>query len=477
MRRTKIVCTIGPASRSPEVLRQLVVSGMNVARLNFSHGSKEEHAEQIAVIRQLESEIGKPIAILQDLPGPKIRTGKMEKPVTLIQGQEFIFTTRDVPGDSNAVNLPFPELVKQAVKGGRIFVADGQLEFCIEDTTPTDIITRVVIGGTIDSHKGVNMPGAELSLPSVTNDDIKDLEFGLAHDIDWVAASFVRSASDLDQIKEIIKSSGKNVLLIAKIEKAEAVRNIDAIIEASDGIMIARGDLGVEMPLEAVPTIQKEIIRKCNNAGKPVITATQMLESMLHNRRPTRAEVTDVANAIFDGSDAVMLSGETAIGEYPIDAVSMMSRIALEAEGSLDYHRIWEERSAAASVTVTEAIAQATVNIASHLNASAIITPTWSGATAKAVSKYRPSSLIVAASTVPRTHRQLALSWGVYSILVAPSRNTDDMIEEAVDGVLKAGLVNEGDTIVLTAGIPAGVPGRTNLIKVHIVGQAVSSRV
>ncbi|MHB0998788.1 MAG: pyruvate kinase [Armatimonadota bacterium] len=475
MRRTKIVCTIGPATQSEEVMMQIAVAGMNVARLNFSHGTMDEHAQRIDTIRQIERELGQPIAILQDLPGPKIRTGVMPGTVDLVQGHKFVFTTRETPGSIDEVNLPYPEMVAQAEEGNQIFVADGQLEFRIVEVTDTDIITTVVIGGPMSSHKGVNMPGARLSLPSVTDADIEDLIFGLAHDVDWVAASFVRCAADLEPVREAIKQSKKNVLLLAKIEKAEAVMDIDAIIEAADGIMVARGDLGVEIPLESVPTIQKNIIRKCNNAGKPVITATQMLESMIHNRRPTRAEVTDVANAIFDGTDAIMLSGETAVGDYPVDTVTMMSKIAVEAENSLDYHRLWEERAAAAVVSVTDAIAQSTVDIALDLDAAAIVTPTSSGATARAVSKYRPSAPIIAAPTMPSTSRQLALSWGVYPVLVAPSRSTDDMIQEAVEGAARAGLVKDGDTIVLTAGIPAGVPGRTNLIKVHTVGQAMSS--
>jgi pyruvate kinase len=473
MRRTKIVCTIGPATESPEMLRALVEAGMNVARLNFSHGTKEQHGERIKQLRQIERERNIPIAILQDLPGPKLRTGPMAKPVKLQPGQKFVFTTRDVPGSEEEVNLPYPELVKQAQPGAPIFVDDGQLEFRVESTTSTDIITTVVVGGILGAHKGINMPGTNIPLPSVTESDIEDLEFGLAHDVDWVAASFVRHASDLEPIKEIIHSSGKPTKLIAKIEKGEAVQEIDAIIEAADGIMIARGDLGVEMPIEKVPALQKEIISKCNLAGKPVITATQMLDSMIHNRRPTRAEVTDVANAILDGTDAVMLSGETAIGEFPIDTVKMMAKIAIEAERSLNYRQLWLERSQITAKNVTDAIAQATVDIALDLEATAIVTPTSSGMTPRAVSKYRPPAPIVAAATSPATYRQLALSWGVYSVLVAPSRNTDDMLEEAVEGVKRTGLVKEGDIVVLTAGVPAGVPGRTNLIKVHTVGQAI----
>jgi pyruvate kinase len=444
---------------------------MNVARLNFSHGTRDEHARHMHDIHVIEREMGAPIAILQDLPGPKLRTGAMVADVTLLQGQRFTFTTREILGTAQEVNLPHPELVRQAKVGGQVFLADGQLEFRIEDVTSTDLITIVVIGGTIGSHKGVNMPGADVSLPSVTETDMADLAFGLEHDIDWVAASFVRSANDLEPVLQAIRDSGKPTRLIAKIEKAEAVADIDAIIEVADAIMVARGDLGVEMRLESVPEVQKSIIRKCNNAGKPVITATQMLESMIHNRRPTRAEVTDVANAIFDGTDAVMLSGETAMGEFPVETVTMMSKIAVQAESSLNYRRLWEERTAAVTNTVTDAIAQSTVDIALDLSAAAIVTPTSSGATARAVSKYRPSAPIVAAATIPCTYQQLALSWGVYPVLVAPSRNTDDMIQEAVEGAERAGLVKNGDTVVLTAGVPAGVPGRTNLIKVHTVGQ------
>ncbi|MHB0911925.1 MAG: pyruvate kinase [Armatimonadota bacterium] len=475
MRRTKIVCTIGPASKSRTMLRRLAEAGMNVARLNFSHGTHGEHAQRIRDLREIESLLGRPIAILQDLPGPKLRIGSIQETVTLIPGQRFIFTSRDVPGNGEEVNLPHPELIAQAKPGEQVFVADGDLEFKVEEVTPTDMVTTVVIGGEIGSHKGIAMPAAEMSLPSVTETDIEDLRFGLEHDIDWVAASFVRNARDLEPIRQLIADSGKSVRLIAKIEKAEAVRDIDAIIEKADGIMVARGDLGVEMPLEKVPNVQKTIIAKCNRAGKPVITATQMLDSMIRNRRPTRAEVTDVANAIFDGTDAVMLSGETAIGRFPVETVRMMSKIAVEAESALDYRRLWKEKSAVAAKTVTDAIAQSTVDIALDLEASAIVTPTSSGATARAVSKYRPFAPIVAAATIPSTFRQLSLSWGVYPVLVVPSRNTDDMIDEAVEGAMRAGLVKDGDTVVLTAGIPAGVPGRTNLIKVHTVGRAVGT--
>ena len=475
MRRTKIVCTIGPTSESEEILRRLAKAGMNVARLNFSHGTRDEHGKRMSDIREIEQALGTPIAILQDLPGPKLRTGPMSEVVSLSPDQRFTFTTRDVPGSAEEANLPYPELLRQAQVGQQVFVDDGQLEFRVESSTHTDIVTRVVVGGPLGAHKGVNMPGTTFSLPSVTEKDIEDLQFGLANDVDWVAASFIRSAGDLDPLREMVKKSEKAVRLIAKIEKREAVADVDAIIEAADGIMIARGDLGVEMPLENVPTIQKTIIRKCNDAGKPVITATQMLDSMIRNRRPTRAEVTDVANAILDGADAIMLSGETAIGRFPVDAVAMMSKIAVQTESTLDYRRLWEEKAFTAAKTVTDSIAQATVDIALDLGAAAIVTPTSSGATARAVSKYRPAAPIIAAATLPSTFRQLALSWGVYPVLVAPSRNTDDMIDEAVEGATRAGLVKEGDTVVLTAGIPAGVPGRTNLIKVHTVGQAFAT--
>jgi pyruvate kinase len=457
------------------MLRMLAKAGMNVARLNFSHGTHDEHLQNINEIRAIENETGEPIAILLDLPGPKIRTGDMPGTVTVTQGQKFVFTTRDVPGSAEEVNLPYPELVQQAQAGQRIFVADGQLEFAVDSVTPTDIITHVVVGGPISGHKGVNIPGTKMSMASITESDLCDVQFGLEHDVDWIAASFIRDAQDLFPVTKMIRKSQKPVKLIAKIEKAEAVQDIDNIINCVDGIMVARGDLGVELPLEKVPEIQKSIIKKANKAGKPVITATQMLESMTSNRRPTRAEVTDVANAIFDGTDAVMLSGETAIGEYPVETVQTMSRIAQEAELSLDYRVLWEEKNDIAPNNVTDAIAQATVDITLDLQASAIVTPTSSGMTARAVSKYRPRAPIVAACTTDFTNRQLALSWGVYPILVKPSRSTDDMITEAVDGAKRAGLVRDGDTVVLTAGVPAGVPGRTNLIKVQVVGQEVTT--
>lgn len=472
MRRTKIICTIGPATESEEMLRALAESGMNVARLNFSHGTQEEHGQRIATIRRIESELGKPIAILQDLPGPKLRTGPMAPgTVDLVPGQRFVFTTRDVPGSAEEANLPHPELIREARPGQQIFVADGDFEFHVEEVTDTDMVTRVIIGGPLGARKGINMPDAELDLPSITDDDIDDLRFGLAQDVDWVAASFVRRASDLAPIREMIAESGKPVRLMAKIEKAEAVRDIDSIIDAVDGIMVARGDLGVELPIEKVAVAQKMIIHKCNRAGKPVITATQMLDSMIRNRRPTRAEVSDVTNAVFDGTDGTMLSGETAIGKFPIETVLMMRAILLETEETLDYCHLMEESVRQSANTVTDAIAQASVSLAWDLSAAAIITPTSSGATARAVSRYRPAAPIIAAPTLLSTYRQLALSWGVYPVLVAPGANTDEMIQEAVRGADLIGVVKQGDTVVLTAGIPAGIPGRTNLIKVHVVGQ------
>jgi pyruvate kinase len=457
------------------MLTRLAKAGMNVARLNFSHGTLEEHASRIKDIREIEKKLRVPIATLQDLPGPKIRTGDMPESIELKSDQQFIFTTRTVPGSEHEVTLPYPELIAQAKVGHQVFVADGQLEFRVEAVSETDITTKVVVGGPMGARKGVNMPGADVSIPSVTQTDMDALKFGLENDVDWVAASFVRTARDLEPIRWMIQTSGKPTRLIAKIEKREAVEDIDAIIEVADAIMVARGDLGVEMPLEEVPEVQKTIIKKCNDAGKPVITATQMLDSMIHNRRPTRAEVTDVANAIMDGTDAVMLSGETAIGQFPIDTVLMMSKVAEKAEASLDYARLWQEKTSGAANTVTDAIAQATVEIALDLAATAIVTQTLSGATARAVSKYRPEAPIIGATTLDTTFRQLMLSWGVYPVLVAPSRNTDDMIEEAVEGAKRAGLVKDGDTVVLTAGVPAGVPGRTNLIKVHTAGQAVGA--
>lgn len=470
MRKTKIVCTIGPACSSEECVKNLIKAGMNVARLNFSHGTQEEHAERIEMIRSLSASLGQPVGILQDLSGPKIRLGKIAgKSVHLANGRSFTFTTREVDGDENEVTLPYPEFVEQVKKGSTIFVDDARLQFRVISKTDTDIATRVVIGGELSSKKGVSVPGTRLCAAPLTGKDISDLEFGLRHGVDWVAISFVRTPNDRAAADDVMSRVGIKRPLIAKIERPEAVSAIDEIINAFDGIMVARGDLGIELPIYDVPIIQKSIIRKCNAAGKPVITATQMLDSMISNPRPTRAEASDVANAILDGTDATMLSGETAAGDYPVESVKMMARIALRAERSISYTAELRERTSMPARSVTEAIGQASAELAADLKVAAVVTCTATGTTARLVSKYRPPSLVVAAVSRPDAVGQLTLSWGVMPLSVPASDSTDDLISVAVRSARKAGYVRPGDTVVVTAGVPVGVPGNTSLIRVMSV--------
>jgi len=470
VRKTKIVCTIGPASSSPEALAALVKAGMDVARLNFSHGAYEEHAERIGILRRISTETGRLVGILQDLSGPKIRLGLVQQdPLVLETGQRFVFTSRDVPGDSNEVNLPHPELISQVKRGWSIFVDDAKLEFKVTSATDTDVQTTVVVGGPLSSRKGVTVPGSVLNQPSMTQKDECDLRFGLKSGVDWIAASFVRSPDDVEPIRRVMDEMGIRAPVIAKIERPEAVRQIDEIIKAFDGIMIARGDLGIELPIEKVPLIQKSIIKKCNCAGKPVITATQMLDSMIRNSQPTRAEVTDVANAILDGADATMLSGETAVGAFPIRTVEMMTRIAVTTETSLRYGEVRRQLCAKAADSVTDAIGEAAAELAYDLGLSSIITSTATGGTARMISKYRPKARIIAAASQTSVARQLTLSWGVSPMSVPICRTTDETIEQAIRMAKQAKLVKAGDTVVVTGGFPVGAPGRTNLIKIERV--------
>lgn len=467
MRRTKIVCTIGPASSSEECIKQLIQAGMNVARLNFSHGTHEEHANKIQLIRKLSRELKQPIGILQDLSGPKIRAGKIAAgTVCLEQGHKFVFTTREVPGDNNEVTLPYPEFVEQVKRGSTIFVDDARLQFRVESKTETDIITTVVIGGELSSRKGVSVPGAAISTQSATEKDLADLEFGLKQGVDWIALSFTRKPEDRKPLDELMQKVGIKRPIIAKVERPEAVATIDRIIDAFDGIMIARGDLGIELPIYDVPIIQKTIIRKCNAAGKPVITATQMLDSMISNARPTRAEVTDVANAILDGTDATMLSGETAAGSFPVESVRMMAKIATSTENSAKYESCLKDRAKQSVKTITEAIGQASADLASDLDVKAVITCTATGTTARLVSKYRPPAPIIAAASRPEAVGQLTLSSGVNPIPVPETDSSDELIYVAIRSAKDAGLVESGDTVVVTAGVPVGLPGNTSLIRV-----------
>jgi len=471
MRRTKIVCTIGPISRSLEIIEKMIKNGMDVARLNFSHGSYREHFLTKKYIHQTSLKLGKPVAILQDLGGSKIRTGLIQRePAILKEGSIFTLTTRNIPGNEREVSISYPLLPQKVKKGQTILLADGSLELKIEELTSTNIRCLVIAGGELTSHKGINLLTDSFDISPLTEKDQKDILFGIEHKFDFIGISFVRKAEDILRVRKILKEKGgEEISLIAKIEKLGALNNIDEIIKAADGIMIARGDLGVEIPLQKVPLIQKAIIKKCNLVGKPVITATQMLESMVENPRPTRAEVTDVANAIFDGTDAIMLSEETAIGKYPLESVMMMHKIATETEKAFDYEKTLKERALSVKPAVPDAISHATCQIAQDLNAAAIVTFTFSGSTARMVARYRPRVPIIARSPKENTVRKLILSWGVHPLQSPELRDTDDMIRKAKKIALKTGLVHRGDKIVITAGIPFGIPATTNLVKVETV--------
>ncbi|WP_040952607.1 pyruvate kinase [Gorillibacterium massiliense] len=476
MRKTKIVCTIGPASESVEMLKKLMNAGMNVCRLNFSHGDFEEHGNRIINIRQAAKELNKTVAILLDTKGPEIRTGKLkEEPIELIQDETLVLTTEEILGDKNRISITYKDLPRDVEVGSTILIDDGLIGLTVTGLTETEIECVIVNGGTIKSKKGVNVPGVKISLPGITEKDAADIRFGISQDIDFIAASFVRKASDVLEIREILEQeNATHVQIISKIENQEGVDNLDEIIEVSDGIMVARGDLGVEIPAEEVPLAQKLMIKKCNLVGKPVITATQMLDSMQRNPRPTRAEANDVANAIFDGTDAVMLSGESAAGKYPLESVQTMARIAERTEEALEYREIFKKQATAQQVSVTEAISQAVANSALDLHAKAIITCTETGYTARMVSKYRPEAPVIAYTKTERMMRRLVLVWGVTPVLGTDADTTDDMISAAIEAGRKTGLINLGDLVVITAGIPVGRSGSTNLIKVHHVGELIA---
>lgn len=472
--RTKIVCTIGPSSESEEVLEQLVNEGMSVARLNFSHGSIPEHKIKIDRIKKVREKLKRPVAIMFDTKGPEIRLGNLKDDMEpyLNVDDEYVLTTEDITGDEKIASITYKELPKDIKKGDSILIDDGLIELKVESVTGDEIHTKVVNGGFIKSKKGVNVPNVKLRLPSLTEKDIADLKFGVKEDIDFVAASFVRTKEDVLNIRSVLESEGMyNIQIISKIENKEGLENIDDIIEVSDGIMVARGDLGVEIPTEEVPIVQKEIIKKCNLKGKPVITATQMLDSMIRNPRPTRAEANDVANAVLDGSDAIMLSGETASGAYPVEAVKTMAKIARAMEESIDYDELLREKILMNDRNITNSIGKSTCQIAADINADAIITATTSGGTSRAIAKFRPKNQIIAVTTDEKVRRQLSLTWGVEALLSEKIFSTDEVIENAVEISKAHGYVKSSDTVVLTAGVPVGLAGSTNLIKVQTVGE------
>lgn len=475
MRKTKIICTLGPASDDEEILRKMMLGGMNVARMNFSHGNHEQHKKRADLFKKIRDELGLPIPLLLDTKGPEIRTGDFKDgQVTLQENNDFILVNKDIIGDEKSCSITYKELYMDVAKGSRILINDGLVELEVMEIRNKDIYCRVQNGGVVGDHKGINVPGADIRLPALTSQDIADIKFGIENDFDMIAASFVRKASDVIEIRKVLeKNGGSDILVIAKIENREGIRNFDEILKVSDGIMVARGDLGVEIPVEEVPVVQKNIIEKCYRNGKPVITATQMLDSMIRNPRPTRAEASDVANAIYDGTSGVMLSGETAAGKYPLETIAVMARIAQKAESSMDYWKRFTTRQTEINTSVTNAISHATCTTALDLKAAAIITVTQSGHTARMISRFRPACPIIATTVNPKVQRQLSLSWGVLPYLVPVANTTDEMFDMGIEKALESGLVKNGELAVITAGVPAGISGTTNTLKVHIVGKVL----
>jgi len=472
MKKTKIICTVGPASEDREILKQMMLAGMNAARLNFSHGTLEEHKKKIDLIKELRDELGLHISIILDTKGTEIRTGKFGgKAVQLFEGQKFTLTTDHVIGTNEMCSVSYKGLPEDVKAGDQLLIDDGLICLTVEQVQGNNIICTVNNSGEINDYKSINAPGVKLNLPLITDEDKEDIEFGIEQDVDIIAASFVRKSSDVEEMKLFLEDRGaSHIKIISKIENGEGVENVKDIIAASDGIMIARGDLGVEIPAEQVPLIQKEIIKLCNKEGKPVITATQMLDSMIRNPRPTRAEVTDVANAIFDGTDAIMLSGETAMGRYPVEAVKQMVRIAVITEGALDYDKILQEKSLIKNTSITNAIGHATCTSAQGLRATAILTPTSSGYTATVVSRFRPKAPIIAGTSSDRVARSLSLYWGVTPLVIDHIESDSEIFKVVIDAAIKKGLIKDGDLIVITAGVPVGVGGTTNMLRIHIVG-------
>ncbi len=476
MKRTKIVATIGPASEDKDVLRELILSGVNVCRLNFSHGNHEEHKKRIDTIKELRKELDIPVGIMLDTKGPEIRLGDFKGEVDLKLGDTYILTPDSYIGDENKAEISYKDLYKDVNVGDKILIDDGLVELEVTRIDGKDIVAEAKNYGKISSHKGVNIPSANLNLPILSDSDIDDLLFGVKEDIDFIAVSFVRSVDDVLAIRKVLEDAGDfTTKIISKIESKKAVEVIDDIIDVSDGIMVARGDLGVEIETERVPMVQKEIIGKCNDKGKVVITATQMLDSMIRNPRPTRAETNDVANAVLDGSSAVMLSGETASGKYPIESVNTMGKILEYTEMSINHDDFFKFRVENMESTMTNAIGKSACEIAEELGASAIITATTSGNTSRSISKFRPKMPIIASTPFEKIKNQLSLEWGVTPIKVENHKDTDTILETSIESSLNKKLVETGDTVVLTAGVPVGTTGSTNLLKVETVSKVIGN--
>jgi len=471
MKKTKIVCTVGPSTDAFGILPKMIAAGMNVARFNFSHGSHEEHAIRIGMVRTAARQSQSHVALMLDTRGPEMRLGNfIEGKVVIEQGQKFILTSREVDGTKDICSVNHKFLPQEVVPGNEILLSDGLITLSVERVDGNDIHTTVLNTGVIGNRKRVAVPGVSVNLPPLSEQDIKDVLFATAEDMDFIAASFIQRAADVLTIRKLLEDVNSHIHIISKIENKEGVKNIDEIIKVSDGIMVARGDLGVEIPTEEVPIVQKMIIEKCNKAGKPVITATQMLESMTVNPRPTRAEASDIANAILDGTDAIMLSGETASGLYPVEAVATMGRIAIRTEEALPYKELLRRKGLFLQNTTTDAISHATVQVAHQLEAAAIITATESGYTSRMVSKYRPKAVIIAVTPKETTARLVQLLWGVHPVIGNRYQNSDEMVQNAELCSLQAGVIQDGDLVIITAGVPTGTSGTTNLIRVHVVG-------
>ena len=475
MRKTKIICTLGPSTDKGDVLRDLIANGMNVARFNFSHGSYEEHGGRLAKLKALREELGKPVAALLDTKGPEIRLMEFKNGVEMLEaGQTFTLTTREVEGTKEICSVTYKDLPQDVQPGGTIMLDDGLIMLHIEQVTDTDIICTVLNSGKIKTKKGVNVPGVHLSMPYLSQKDREDIIFGVQNGFDFIAASFVRTAQDVYDIRNLLNEYDSNIRIIAKIENREGVNNIDSILSAADAVMVARGDLGVEIDFTELPGIQKDIIDRSFSFGKPIVTATQMLDSMMVNPRPTRAEISDVANAIYDGTSAIMLSGETAAGDYPVEALKTMSAIAERTENEEHYRA---QRHAEIQISVSDATAHAACLTAKDVNAAAIVTVSESGNTARLLSKYRPKQPIIACVMDEQVQRQLSLSWGITSLLMGPAHSTDELIEMSTALAEKNGYLHNGELAVVTAGVPVGVSGTTNMIKIHMVGNCLATGV
>ena len=475
MRKTKIICTLGPSTDKGDVLRDLIANGMNVARFNFSHGSYEEHGGRLAKLKALREELGKPVAALLDTKGPEIRLKEFKNGVEMLEaGQTFTLTTREVEGTKEICSVTYKDLPQDVQPGGTIMLDDGLIMLHIEQVTDTDIICTVLNSGKIKTKKGVNVPGVHLSMPYLSQKDREDIIFGVQNGFDFIAASFVRTAQDVYDIRNLLNEYDSNIRIIAKIENREGVNNIDSILSAADAVMVARGDLGVEIDFTELPGIQKDIIDRSFSFGKPIVTATQMLDSMMVNPRPTRAEISDVANAIYDGTSAIMLSGETAAGDYPVEALKTMSAIAERTENEEHYRA---QRHAEIQISVSDATAHAACLTAKDVNAAAIVTVSESGNTARLLSKYRPKQPISACVMDEQVQRQLSLSWGITSLLMGPAHSTDELIEMSTALAEKNGYLHNGELAVVTAGVPVGVSGTTNMIKIHMVGNCLATGV